>query len=248
KNSKDVLDVIADMQRSGIYPLFGIGVDQDAKKSDEYALYVYQGGLGLPNKGYYLKKDGKSDTVRQEYVAHVSKMFQLLGEPGAQADKDANTVMKMETGLAEASRSPVELRDPIANYNKYTMAQVMDSTPGMDWKSYFVSATIPEQPTMIISQPKFFRKVSEDLKSVSIDDWKTYLRWHLVHSTARYLSSDFVNESFNFYSKKLSGVKALEPRWKRMQSLTDADLGDALGQEYVKVAFSPEAKQKVLDM
>jgi len=248
KDAKDVLDVIANLQRNGIFPLFGIMVDQDARKSDEYALYASQGGLGLPNKAYYLKKDGKSDTVRQEYIAHVSKMFQLMGEPAAQADKDANTVMKFETELADASMSPVELRDPIATYNKYTMAQVMEMTPAMDWKSYLASATIPEVPTMIISQPKFFKKVNDDLKSVSMDDWKVYLRWHLIHNTARFLSSDFVNESFNFYSMKLNGVKVIEPRWKRIQSMTDMALGDALGQEYVKVAFSAEAKKKVVEM
>ena len=248
KNSKDLLDVIAYMQRYGIYPLFGIMVDQDARQSNQYALYASQGGLGLPNKGYYLKKDGKSDTVRQEYVAHVTKMFQLMGETDAQASKDAKTVMSIETGLAEASLSPVELRDPIRTYNKLTMKQVMDTTPDLDWKSYFVSATIPDVPTMIVSEPKFFKKVNADLKSVSIEDWKVYLRWHLIHNTARFLSSNFVNESFDFYSKKLNGIKVLEPRWKRIQSMTDNELGDALGQEYVRVAFSPEAKKKVLDM
>jgi len=248
KDHKDIMPVIAHLQRNGIFPMFWVMVDLDAKVSDQYALYFSQGGLGLPNKEYYLSQDGKSDTVRMEYKAHIAKMMQLTGETESQGKKDADVIMDIETGLAKASMSPVELRDPIASYNKMTLAQAEALAPEMDWKNYLAASGIQPVSSLIISQPKFFAKVNKYLTTVSVDDWKIYLKWHLVHNTARFLSSNFVNESFNFYSKQLYGVKVLEPRWKRVQSMTDMALGDALGQEYVKRAFSPEAKQRVLAM
>jgi putative endopeptidase len=248
RNSKDVMTVIAHLQRHGIFPLFGIMVDQDARKSDQYALYASQGGLGLPNKDYYFSKDAKSDSIRTGYTAHIARMFQLSGESVGTARTNANTVMNIETGLAGASMGPVELRDPIKTYNKWKTDKFEAEFPNMDWQDYRVEAGLPALETIIISQPDFFKKVNRDLKSLSVDDWKVYLKWHLIHNTAAFLNSDFVTENFNFYSKKIYGIKVLEPRWKRVQRMTDMALGDALGQEYVKVAFSPEAKQKVLAM
>jgi len=247
-NSKDVMATIAHLQRNGIFPLFGIMVDQDAKISNEYALYASQGGLGLPSKDYYLNKDGKSDTIRKEYLAHIVKMFELMGEPADKAAQDSKKVMDIETGLAQASMSPVELRDPIASYNKMTMNEVIALAPEMDWDNYLREAGISPIKSIIVSQPLFFKKVGQDLAQVPMDDWKIYLKWHLIHNTARFLNNSFVQENFGFYGKKLSGIKELEPRWKRVQSMTDMALGDALGQEYVRIAFTSESKQKMLDM
>jgi putative endopeptidase len=186
KDSKDVMADIAHLQRYGIFPLFWIMVDQDAKVSNQYALYASQGGLGLPNKGYYFENDEKSVTIRNQYKAHVKKMFALTGENDAESEKNAETVLKMETGLAGASMGPVELRDPLVTYNKMTMHQVKEMAPEMNWENYLAEANIAPVSSMIVSQPKFFKKVNEDLKTVSIADWKTYLKWHLVHNTARF--------------------------------------------------------------
>jgi putative endopeptidase len=248
RDSKDVISVIAYLQRHGIFPLFGIMVDQDARISDRYTLYASQGGLGLPNKDYYFSRDAKSDTIRTEYVKHIAKMFQLMGEDAVAGQKDANTVMAIEIGLAGASMDPVELRDPIKTYNKWSMDAVINAYPNMNWKDYTMEAGIPQIESIIISQPDFFKKVNEDLTSVPTDEWKVYLKWHLIHNTAWSLNNAFVEENFNFYSKKIYGIKVLEPRWKRVQRMTDMALGDALGKEYVKNAFSAGAREKVLVM
>jgi putative endopeptidase len=248
RDSKDLMETIAYLQRHGIFTLFGIMVDQDARKSDQYALYAMQGGLGLPNKDYYFAKDAKSESIRKAYKAHVANMLVLTGEKPGQSVADAETVMKIETSLAGASMGPVELRDPVKTYNKWTLQEVTDTLPAMNWSSYLRDAGIPALKSIIISQPAFFKKVNQELTNTGPADWKIYLRWHLVHNTAWCLNSSFVNEHFNFYQKKIKGIKALETRWKRVQRMTDMALGDALGKEYVKKNFSPEAKQKVLLM
>lgn len=248
RDSKEVLAEIAHLQRNGIFPLFAIYVDQDAKNSTAYALYASQGGLGLPNRNYYTDTSKAMGEIRNKYIGHVTNMFKLLGDNEAQAEVNAKAVFNLEKGLAEASMTPVQMRDPQATYHMMKMEEVAALTPNFDWKFYLEKAGVPSTPAMSINQPEFFKKVNEDLQTVSMNDWKTYLRWHLIHNTARFLSNDFVSENFNFYGKALSGTKKIDARWKRVQGVVDGEIGDALGQEYVKKAFTPEAKESALRM
>jgi putative endopeptidase len=249
KDVNGIVDEVASLHRYGIYPFFGMYIDQDAKKSTEYATYISQAGLGLPDRDYYTKTDKASEEIRAKYLAHVTKMFQLMGEDEATAAKDAKAVMNIETKLAGASMTRVESRDPYATYNKMAVSELAKTVPAINWNNYLAKVGIKQNlDSVIVSQPKFVKEVNSLLTNPDVESVKAYLRWHLVHSMAPYLSSNFVNENFAFNGTVLNGVKALEPRWKRVLDNTNGNLGEALGQEYVKVAFTPEAKAKALEM
>ena len=226
---------------------FGVGVDD--KVSTAYIAQFSQGGLGLPDRDYYTKDDEGSKALRAHYLLHVAKMFELLGDEPAAAKKNAETVMAMETRLAKASMTQVELRDPNAIYHKMTRQELVEAAPGFQWEVFFKDLGLPpSQQTLLVRQPAFFTEFGAMARTVPMEEWRAYLRWNLISSTGSYLSSPFVNERFAFYGKVLSGTQELRPRWKRVQSATDAALGEAVGQLYVAKAFSPEAKAKALDL
>ena len=233
----------------GIWAGFAFGVGIDDKASDTPIAKLAQAGLGLPDRDYYTKEDDASKALRAKYVAHVTRMFELLGDEAAAAKKNAETVMAMETSLARASMTAVEKRDPKAMYNKTTRDALAKDAPGFEWAAYFEAAGLPEsQKNLVVRQPAFIREFARMAKALPLENWKTYLRWHLIHETARYLSSPLVNENFDFYGKILSGAQELRPRWKRVMSATEEAMGEAVGQLYVEKAFSPEAKKKALDL
>ncbi|MGH9435066.1 MAG: M13 family metallopeptidase [Terriglobia bacterium] len=239
---------IAHLQGIGVDAVFNFGSEQDFKNSSMMIGDAGQGGLGLPNCTYYTKQDAKSKQIRAEYLAHVTKVFTLLGDKPDVAPAEAATVMRIETELANASKTPVELRDPKATYNKMDMAQLKTLAPVVAWQNYFDQIGHPEMGAINVDEPAFFKEVNAVLTSVSLPDWKTYLRWHLITASAPYLSKPFVDAHFDFYGKTLTGTKEILPRWKRCVRSTDGAIGMALGEQYVQVAFPPAAKARALAM
>ncbi len=248
---KDVAEVpayLAHMHANGINPVFGFYVAQDAKSSTDQIAQMQQGGLGLPDRDYYTKDDERSKKLRDEYVAHVTKMFELLGDDASTAGTEAKTVMEIETRMANASMTRVQRRDPNATYHKMSLGDLNDLTPAIAWKSYFEGVGRSSPGPINVGQPDFFKEVNTMMKDVPLAGWKTYFRWRLIHETAPLLSSAFVNENFHFYGTVLTGAKEIQPRWKRCLSFTNGELGDALGLLYVKKHFSPMAKARAKEM
>ncbi len=248
KNQRTLLDEVARLHTMGVNVLFGDGSQQDAKNSAEVIESLGQGGLGLPNRDYYFKDDARSKNIRAEYLKHVANMFVLLGDDATKAAAEAQTVMNIETKLAENSSTPVELRDVSANTHRMTLAQAQALTPHFNWADYFKQIGLTQKTDVDVNQPKFFQGLDQQLTATSFPDLQTYLRWQLVHASASALSSKFVDESFNFSGRILQGAKENLPRWKRCVSATDRAVGEALGEVYVKKAFPPEAKARALTM
>ncbi|MHA6249357.1 M13 family metallopeptidase [Pontibacter sp. CAU 1760] len=248
KTTEDLAKTVADLKTKGISGFFSLYVSQDDKVSTQYALQAGQGGLGLPDRDYYLKDDARSKTIRTEYLKHLQNMFQLMGEDGAAAQKSAQAVMNIETKLAKASKARVDLRDPYANYNKMTIKEFATQNPNLKVNQLLTGMGAQAAKEIIVGQPAFFKELNSLLKSEGIENWKTYTKWHVARTTAPYLSDNFVQENFNFYGKVLSGAKEMQPRWKRVLRASDSALGEALGQLYVEKTFSAEAKQKALSM
>ncbi|MGA9836832.1 MAG: M13 family metallopeptidase [Gemmatimonadaceae bacterium] len=224
---------------------WGDGSTQDSKDATSVIAALTQGGLTLPNRDYYVKTDDASKKIRDEFIAHMTRMFQLMGDPLDTAAVEARTVMSIETKLALASKSPVDLRDPNANYHKMTLAELDTLTPHFDWKAFFAAQGADHVPAIDVGQPEFFKAVDGMLSSVPVADWKVLLRWRAIHSEAFALSSPFVAENFRF-TQLFSGAKENLPRWKRCSNSTDQRLGELLGQEYVKEAFTPAAKERAV--
>jgi putative endopeptidase len=241
-----IADMAAEMVHSGA--LFRFGSAQDLKDADKVIAEADQGGLGLPDRDYYFKDDAKSVELRKAYLAHVQKMFALLGDQPDVAAAEAQTIMRIETAFAKGSMTRVERRDPKSLDHKMTTRELEKISPDFQWQGYFTKVGLPALPSLNVAAPGFFKAMNEELKKESLADWKIYLRWHLVHADAQFLSSAFLNENFEFYGKTLQGRKELRPRWKRCTDEVDGYLGEALGQAYVEKYFSPEAKQQALKM
>jgi len=248
KNEADLQTEAARLQQEGVGVLFGFRATQDAKDSSQVVGAAWQGGLGLPEREYYLKQDDKSKQVRDAYVKHVTKMFELLGDPADTAAAEATTVLAIETSLANASMKNTDLRDPNKTYHRLKMADLQAMTPDFNWESYFKTLGHPELKEINVGQPDFFKALDAQLTATSIADWKTYYRWHLLNSAAPALPEKFVDEEFEFRGKTLTGAKEIQPRWKRCTQATDRALGEALGQVYVQKYFPPEAKAHALVM
>ena len=248
KDRQDVLTEIGHLHSIGINAFFNFGAGQDAKDSTRDIAQAVQGGLGMPDRDYYTKQDPDMKQKREKYIAHVTKMLTLLGEPAQKAADDAKRIMALETKLAEASRTRVELRDPIKNYNKMGARQLQDLTPEWNWSDYFNKINLLEPGDINVHQPEFFKAANDVFKSTPIDDWKAYLRWHLISATAPYLSKDFVDEEFDFNERTLRGTQQNKPRWKRVIATEDDEIGEALGKLYVGFNFPPEAKARALEL
>jgi putative endopeptidase len=248
KDREDVLKEIAHLQSIGINAFFNFGSGQDAKDSTRDIAQAVQGGLGMPDRDYYTKPDADMKEKREKYIAHVTKMLTLLGKPAQKATDDAKKIMALETKLAEASRTRVELRDPIKNYNKMGVRQLQDLTPDWNWSDYFNVINLLEPGDINVHQPEFFKAANNLFKTTPLDDWKSYLRWHLINATAPYLSKDFVDEDFDFNQRILRGTQQDKPRWKRVVISEDSDIGEALGKLYVGFYFPPEAKERALEL
>jgi putative endopeptidase len=244
KDGAGVLHEIARLHAAGVSAAFRFGAEQDPKDSKRMIAALGQGGLGLPDRDYYLKDDAKTKKTRDAYRAHVEQMLTLLGDDPKEAAAEAASVLEIETRLAKASKSKVELRDPIGNYHLTPLDQLESEAPGVAWKDYFGDLGLKEVKEADVRQPDFAKELGVMAASVPVDAWKAYLRWNLVNHYASYLSRPFEEESFHFNGTVLNGVPVMRPRWKRVLQATDRQLGEALGQLYVAKAFPPEAKAR----
>ncbi|MBC6988434.1 M13 family metallopeptidase [Hymenobacter sp. BT491] len=247
KDLKGLQTALARQQMLSTGSVLNMGVGQDEKNSTQYAVQFRQGGLGLPDRDYYLKDDARSKAIRAAYVTYITNTFKLMGESEATAAKEAAAIMRIETRLAKASKTRVELRDPYANYNKMTVAELQKQFPNLGIPTLLAQTNLGAAKEVIVGQPAFLKEANAMLKTEPLNDWKTYMRWHLVSSVAGALPKAYSDEQFR-YSQVLSGVKQQQPRWKRMLRSTDNALGEAFGQVYVDKAFPPEAKAKALEL
>ncbi|MDQ2772222.1 MAG: M13 family metallopeptidase [Bacteroidota bacterium] len=247
RNAAGLRAEIAHIQQLGPGVFFRFGVDVDEKNTTQYAVQMNQGGLTLPNRDFYFKTDARSEKVKAAYRAYMSQLFGLAGAALAVAQRDAATVERIETRLAKASRTPVELRDPQANYNQLTVAAARQRYPTLALPTLLAALEVGRAKDLIIGQPAFFDELNAVLKTEPLADLKTYLRWHLLRASAPALPTPYAEAAFR-YNQALTGAKQQAPRWKRMQAATDQVLGEAFGQLYVDQAFSPEAKAKALEM
>jgi putative endopeptidase len=246
QSKQDIAQLAALMMDDGA--LFEFLSDQDYKNSSQVIAEVDQGGLGLPDRDFYRLRDARTRKIRRDYVAHVQRIFELLGDAPDDAQNEARSVMRIETALARGSMSRVDHRDPQKVYHKMSRAELEALSPAFQWDTYFAKTGVPSVQSLNVATPEFFKVLSRELKKQSVASWKSYLRWHLAHANALYLSPPFVDATFAFYGKTLLGEQTLEPRWKRCVNHVDADLGEALGQAYVQQKFPPQAKQQVLKM
>ena len=237
----ELVAAIAQLEQSDGLAPYGISPGPDAKNSDQIIANAGQGGLNLPDRDYYLKPEHQK--IRDAYVAHVERMFVLLGDAPADAKAHAQTVLSMETKFAEASMDRVTMRDPNAVYHMMTLAAFDSMTPNLNWKGFLATQKAPPIATLNVAQPEFFKAMNGFVGDLPVEDWKTLLRWRLVHTRARFMPKRFVTENFNF-NKTLTGQEEQLARWKKCTGNTDGALGEALGQEYVQRTFTPAAKAR----
>ena len=229
-------------------PLYRIGVGQDSKDVTKYIISIGQGGITLPDREYYLKNDARSSKIRMDYTQYIITLFKLCGDDLVKAMANAVTVMQLETTIAQAQMSRVEMRDPVKLYNKFSVADLSAKTPNLAWQSILPQLGYKtKQDSVLVSNPKFMVFIDSLLNKVSLDDWKVYLKWGVMKEAAPYLSSDFVNANFA-YNQSLNGQKEQTPRWQRMSGLIDRQLGDLLGQLYVDKYFNQDAKQRMMEL
>jgi putative endopeptidase len=247
-DKKALTQEIAELHRHGVNALFSFGSAQDFKDSTQVIAQADQGGIGLPDRDYYLRDDAKSVELRSQYVAHVQKMFELLGDAPAKAAARAKIVMAIETELARGSLDAVARREPANVYHKLTGEELAALAPSFGWVRYFAGAGVPPVRNLNVAVPEFFKRMQTVLDGQPLENWKTYLTWHIVHAAAPLLPSSFVNADFEFFGRTLTGATQLRPRWKRCVELTNGDLGEALGQKYVDRTFGVEGKQRTLKM
>ncbi len=247
KNKKDIQEYLEQDVLNGGSAFFDLGVYPDLKKSDRMTAYITSGGIGLPERDYYLKTDDKSKEIRQKYLEHLANLFVLSGEKPAQAKKQADVVLKIETRLAQNMLSKEDSRDPYKSYFPKSVAELSALSPALDWKDYFRSLQIGLD-TVVVTEPAFLQEYDRIVNDTRVDDIKTYLKAGLLRTSAPYMSHAFVQESFDFNQKYLTGVEQMRPRWKRVLAITNNLIGEAIGQLYVEETFPPEAKQKAMDM
>ena len=247
-NSADVLREVITLRTNGMgNALFGLNVGPDRKNVTVYIPSLGQGGTSLPDRDYYLKDEKRNLTIRDAYRKHLQKMFSLVGEDDATATGSANAVLKIETALAAAQMSRIQMRDPNATYHKFSVQAFSSTTTNMNWLSILTDCKIHGADSLLVGNPPFIKAVNDMLVSVPINEWKSYLRWNLIKSASPYLSSAFVNADFEFNSVQ-TGQKVQTPRWQRMSSLIDRMLGDLVGQIYVEKYFKPEAKEYMVKL
>jgi putative endopeptidase len=248
RDSAALQQVMAEMHAILVQVPFALGGQQDPHKPSWVLADLGAGGLGLPDRDYYLKPEPRFKQARENYGEHVTAMFKLAGWDQKSAAAAAQAIMSMETKLAEASLDKVALRDPSATDHNTTFVQLQAMAPHIDWTSYFKHTQIPTDVDMNVDQPKFMQEVDRQIEQTPLADWKVYLKWQLLNSTASSLSAPFVEEDFAFNGKYLSGTTEMKPRWKRCVESTDQLLGEALGQKYVEKYFPPEAKSRMQEM
>lgn len=248
QNTQQLANTMAYLQTYGVSPVFYIFSGQDKTNSENVIAYLWQGGLGLPDRDYYLDEGETYVKMRESYLEYLQKMFALMGDDEATAKANAQLVMDMETRIAKASNTNLENRDEHATYNPMDLVKIQEFAANIDWKNYFQNVGAPQVETINIAQPEFLNEVNAMMTDVPVDNWKTFLRWKLVNSMASHLSSDFETAHFDFYSRTLSGQTKMEPRWKRILKTVNSGMGMAVGKLYVEKHFPPEAKQRMMTL
>ncbi len=248
KDNKEVMPLVAELSRQGMGSFFGLYIDADIMDSKQNLVQLYQGGISLGEKEYYLDTDEATVAIREAYKKHIVKMFQLAGFDEAAATKKMEAVMKIETAIADKSYSATEQRDPAANYHKMTMEELKADFKGIDWDTYFGILGINGLTELSVSQPEPIHEVERIVTEEPVENLIAYMQWHLLDGAAGELSDDFAEESFDFYGRTLSGRKEQQPRWKRAVGVVNSVLGEAVGQMYVEKYFPAEAKERMLTL
>ena len=245
-DKKQLMLTVAALHDQAVPAMFGFGVAADQHNASQHLANVDQGGISLPDRDYYIKNDPKSTETRAKYLAHVQKMFELVGEKPDMAASDAKTVMEIETKLAQANMDRTMRRDPKSRDHIMPVSELASLTPNLYFTDFFNASGVPKFDRLNVGNPDFFKAINGLVETIAINDWKTYLRWKVVNSSASLLSKAFVDENFDFNGRYMTGAKEPEVRWKRCTALTDRSLGEALGQLYVKETFGPQGKQRML--
>jgi len=248
KNKKALVTVIGQLYAMGLDGIFDVYGDQDSKNSSQVIAQISQSGLSLPDKDYYVNTNKRSVEIRENYQKHIEKMLVLSGFKAEDAAKAAKTTLEMEVKMANFSMSRMEQRDPNAIYHKMPIADLQKMMSEVNINTYLETIGAPKVSEINVAQPDFFKGINDLIKKVDLADWKTYLKWRMLHTTANLLSSEFETENFNFYGKFLSGKPQMEVRWKKVLNLVSGNLGEAIGQIYVEKYFPPEAKQRMIQL
>jgi putative endopeptidase len=248
KSKGELPAVVAELHRLSVPALFAFGSEQDFADARQVIGWLDQGGLGLPDRDFYLRDDPRSTEVRQAYVGHIGKMLGLLGEAPEAAAAAAARVMEIETALAKVSVDRVTRRDPAKLHHRTTRKELAAAAPAFAWDRYFSEVGAPAFESLNVASPDFMKGLSAQLESADLDSWKAYLRWHLVRDSARLLPKAFVQENFAFYGRVLSGARELRPRWKRCVQIVEENLGEELGRRFVEETFGPEGRKRTLEM
>ena len=248
KDKNELPELLAYLHRQGFNVFFGFSSSPDFKNAKEVIAEADQGGLSLPDRDYYLKTDAKSEELRKQFVQHVTNMFKLLGDSPEKAAQEATVVMNIETALAKGSMDRVDRRDPEKIYHKISEQDWQALTPSLSFAQYVTGIRSPTFSSLNVVAPDFFKALNSELGSTSLDDLKTYMRWHVVSEQSEYLPEPIDKEHFDFYGRILTGAKEQRARWKRCTAAADGDIGEALGKVYVKKSFPPEAKARTLAM
>ena len=251
QNAKDLPSLLlqaAKMHTYGVGVFFGEGVSQDAKNSEVMSYQLWQGGLGLPSRDYFFNTDAKSLKIKAAYVPYIQSIFKLMGYEESKALKMASAIFSFEEALAKNSRKLEALRDPYANYNKMSVAELSKKTDALNWKQLITTIGLKNVDTIIVGQPEFLTALNSLLKSTELQTLKDYMSFHLINDYASYLSTAFVNAKFDFYGKTIRGAKAQRPRWKRVLDAEEGAMGEALGQLFAKEYFNETAKKRYEDM
>jgi len=248
KDTKGFISAAAMVHQCSGSPLFSFYVGQDDKISDKYAVFISQGGLSLPDRRYYFDMDERSVSVRAKFITHVRNMFMIMGYDSARAMTAANNLMKLETAIAGISRKSEDTRDPIKNYNKINTAALDAMTPSWNWNEFWTGIALGRPDTVIVRQPEFLSSLNKMLKSYPLDDWKNYLKFHLVSPLGYYMDDRTYLEHFDFYARTLRGIEEPKPRWKRVTDQTNRSLGELIGQVYVEEYLPKGTKEKLLEI
>ncbi len=248
KNTTELLATVSHLFTMDVKTMFGFSVSRDDKNSAKYVVSLGQARLGLPERDYYFNTDERTTNIRKEYVAHIQNIFEMTGTETTLAKNNSTVVMSIESMLAKASRKMEDLRDPYKNYNKMSVASFNKTNPSINWTETLTQLGLKNIDSVVVGQPEFFTQLESTIKKVNINDWKAYLRWTLLNNYANTMNKKIEDQNFYFYSTVLDGIKEQKPRWKRIVNITDATLGELIGQIYVEEYLPKGTKEKLLEI
>lgn len=248
KSREEVKEFLISMHAHSISPLFNIFAEADSKNSRWMLAWLWQGGLGMPDRDYYLEDNARMKEIREKYLDYITTIFTLSGKNEKEAREAARLIFDLETQLAKASMSRLAMRDPDNVYHKMSLAQLQKEVPQISWKRYFEGIGVTDPGEVNVAQPDFFKAAGELLNKVPVETWKLYFCWNVLNESAPYVSEPFEQAHFAFYGKTMSGKEEMQPRWKRVLNTASYALGEAIGEAYVKEYFPPEAKQRMLTL